>query len=170
MCHIRAIAISSGVCSCSGLWGLRPPGASRCSARKLAAHSFPPPPPLNLGRRMPPHERVRARCFVPTGQFTSVTYRLKNVWWRGNEQPLAGGGGGKECAARHESRYAGLTSQRLAPGGRAALPLTRTWLRSNVWLEVSVTPRMGTHWFRQLAVAIPPFLCSFSRLVYPIFC
>jgi len=37
--------IMIGCIASLGSGGLRPPGASRCSARKLAARSFPPRPP-----------------------------------------------------------------------------------------------------------------------------
>ena len=41
-CNLRS---ACGVVRGSGSGGLQPPAASRCSARKLAARSFPPRPP-----------------------------------------------------------------------------------------------------------------------------
>src|SRR5437879_3774526 len=94
----------------SGLWGLRPPGASRCSARASLRTPSRPHPPRTC---FPPLERQRhlyRRCrnvrlsgsrLLLSG--SRATNRFGTAEGLSGRSPHhAGGGGGKERAARYE--------------------------------------------------------------------
>src|SRR5712664_3215553 len=107
--------------------GAAPPAASRCSARASLRTPSRGDPPRRAVRPRTPVTPIRV---TPTlldlaastttskrGRYTS----LRNLRATHRAKPHhAGGGGGKECAARHER------SNDWPQGGRAALPLTRT--------------------------------------------
>src|SRR5258708_2705081 len=110
----------------SGLWGLRPPGASRCCARASLRTPSRPHPPRPV---CPPSEEgdtdtVDGEPAGPGGGHHSFGMREVEIGAEGarsasGEAPSSGGGGGKECAARHER------SNDWPQGARSA-PLTRT--------------------------------------------
>src|SRR5260221_13351840 len=97
-----------------GYGGLRPPWGQSLLRSCLAAHSFPPPPPAYvlsaLETRFAP---------IPGTREDSLDVSAA-------EGPSSGGGGGKECAARHER------SNDWPQGARSA-PLTRI---KRLFLEV----------------------------------
>ncbi len=93
----------------SGLWGLRPPGASRCCARASLRTPSRPHPPLDGASPdagLSASERFAPLTFARDGQRhrVSTPRRYSYRYRRRSEcgQHVAGGGGGKECEARHE--------------------------------------------------------------------
>src|SRR5204863_3123381 len=91
--------------SLSGLWGLRPPGASRCSARtSLRAPSRPHPRLMGLRQLRTCH--LPNRSHLPHSEVvvdgaTSWRFGVRRFGASGvppADSTYAGGGGGKECA------------------------------------------------------------------------
>src|SRR5579859_6154628 len=94
--------------------GAPPPGASRCSARKLATHSFPPRPP----DEGPIRQRQRVQALIGCRNNHGVSATPAEVGHRNTARfsTYTGGRGGKECVASLRAE------QRLAPGGGAPCP------------------------------------------------
>src|SRR5438270_193874 len=126
--------------------GAAPPWGQSLLRSCLAAHSFPPPPPLNRVRCLPLLGNCMADLSSALGTVTATDGSERIVGWAHHAQPLSGGGGGKECAARHER------SNDWPQGGAA--PITRTRRQLPFW----VVQRFA---LRLLATAVAVLLASY---------